>query len=150
MAVVTESRPRSRRTLNVSALPDPHGFRDHRRRILVLQGGGALGAYQAGVFEALDSVGFSPNWVAGVSIGAINSALIAGNPPRQRAKQVREFWNRVSGKDIALPAGMEKMWRPMINKMSAATVAAFGVPCFFKPRTLPPALAIGGSVGSLS
>jgi NTE family protein len=62
---------------------------------------------------------------------------------------VREFWNRVSGKDIALPAGME-MWRPMINKMSAATVAAFGIPCFFKPRQIPPAFAIGGSVGSLS
>jgi NTE family protein len=128
---------------------DPYEFRSHETRILVLQGGGALGAYQAGVFEALDSVGFAPNWVAGVSIGAINSALIAGNPPRQRAKQVREFWSRVSGKDIPLPAGME-MWRPMANKMSAATVAAFGVPCFFKPRTVPPAFAIGGSVGSLS
>src|SRR5690242_1335603 len=149
MAVVTESRPRSRRTLNVSALPDPHGFRDHRRRILVLQGGGALGAYQAGVFEGLDSIGFAPNWVAGVSIGAINSALIAGNPPKQRAKRVREFWNQVSGTDVDLPAGMG-MFQPMMNRMGAASVFLFGVPGFFKPRTIQPAFAPRGTLGALS
>jgi NTE family protein len=128
--------------------PDPYGFRSHERRILVLQGGGALGAYQAGVFDALDSVGFAPNWVAGVSIGAINSALIAGNPPKRRAERVREFWNHVAGKDITLPAGME-MLRPLINKMSAASVITFGVPGFFTPRQIPPAFAMGG-VGALS
>jgi NTE family protein len=133
----------------VSALPDPHDFRSHQQRILVLQGGGALGAYQAGVLEGLESAGFSPNWVAGVSIGAINSALIAGNPPRRRVERVREFWNRVSTKVPALPAGME-MFVPMMMKMSAASVATFGIPCFFTPRMIPPAFAPAGSLGALS
>ena len=56
--------------------------REHEQSVLVLQGGGALGAYQAGVFEALDGTEFRPNWIAGISIGAINAALIAGNPAR--------------------------------------------------------------------
>ena len=64
--------------------------------ILVLQGGGALGAYQAGVFEGMTEAGFVPDWITGVSIGAINGALIAGNPPRQRIARLRAFWDRVS------------------------------------------------------
>src|SRR4051812_12600461 len=63
---------------------------------LVLQGGGALGSYQAGVYEGLCEDGHSPDWVAGISIGAINAALIAGNPPDQRAQRLRTFWERVS------------------------------------------------------
>jgi len=62
--------------------------------VLVLQGGGALGAYQAGVFEALHDAEIKPDWVAGTSIGAINSALIAGNPPERRVPA--EFWHLVS------------------------------------------------------
>ena len=62
----------------------------------MLQGGGALGAYQAGVYEALTNTAYQPNWVAGVSIGAINAALIAGNPPERRVARLREFWERVS------------------------------------------------------
>jgi len=58
---------------------------------LLLQGGGALGAYQAGVYEALAEAGIHPDWVAGISIGAINSALIAGNPPERRVEKLREF-----------------------------------------------------------
>src|SRR5580765_6896923 len=73
----------------------------HTRRpgyecILVLQGGGALGAYQAGVFEALAAMNHTPDWVAGISIGAINAALIAGNPPERRVERLREFWEGVS------------------------------------------------------
>jgi NTE family protein len=145
--IVDEARQQAQAAAR--AFPDPYKFKDHERRILVLQGGGALGAYQAGVFDALDSVGFAPNWVAGVSIGAINSALIAGNPPRTRADRVREFWNRVSGRDFALPAGMEMM-RTFVNRMSAASVATFGVPGFFKPRQIPPAFSPRGSLGALS
>jgi NTE family protein len=59
---------------------------------LVLQGGGALGAYQAGVYEALSEAGIHPDWIAGISIGAINAAIIAGNPPKSRADRLREFW----------------------------------------------------------
>jgi NTE family protein len=63
---------------------------------LLLQGGGALGAYQAGVYEALAQSGVHPDWVAGISIGAINSAIIAGNPPERRVEKLREFWERVT------------------------------------------------------
>jgi NTE family protein len=66
------------------------------RRVLVLQGGGALGSYQAGVYEALAAGGIEPQWVAGISIGAVNAALIAGNPPEKRVDRLREFWDLVS------------------------------------------------------
>lgn len=63
---------------------------------LVLQGGGALGAYQAGVYEALSEAGIHPNWISGVSIGAINAAIIAGNPPDTRIDRLRDFWTQVT------------------------------------------------------
>jgi len=71
----------------------PNAGHDHA--VLVLQGGGALGSYQAGVYEGLAEAGIDPGWVTGVSIGAINAALIAGNPPQQRLERLREFWDRV-------------------------------------------------------
>jgi NTE family protein len=130
--------------------PAATAFGQHDRRILVLQGGGAMGAYQAGVYEGLAAVGFAPNWVAGVSIGAINSALIAGNPPERRIERLREFWNRVSAlAPFVLPAGMD-FARPLMNRMSAASVATFGVPGFFVPRRLPPYFAPDGSLAALS
>jgi hypothetical protein len=67
---------------------------DHE--ILVLQGGGALGAYQAGVYEGLVEAGREPTWVVGISIGGINAALIAGNPPERRVERLREFWRRIA------------------------------------------------------
>src|ERR1700730_10984025 len=79
---------------------------------LLLQGGGALGAYQAGVYEALSEVGIHPDWVAGISIGAINAAIIAGNPPATRVEGLREFWELVSspqmqwlGNSVLVPGG---------------------------------------------
>jgi len=68
----------------------------HDHTVLVLQGGGALGAYQAGVYEGMVEQGFAPDWVTGVSIGAINGALIAGNPVERRLERLREFWDQVS------------------------------------------------------
>ena len=85
MNVVTKSQSRPR---NVAPR--------HDHIVLVLQGGGALGAYQAGAYEGLAEMGVVPDWIAGVSIGAINAALIAGNPPERRVERLREFWNRVS------------------------------------------------------
>src|SRR5690242_8521937 len=83
-------------------------------RILVLQGGGALGAYQAGVYEVLDRRGQAPHWVGGISIGAINAALIAGNPPERRVERLRAFWELVSepiaGPAFALP-GAARAWQ---------------------------------------
>ena len=64
--------------------------------ILLLQGGGALGAYQAGAYEGLVEADIAPDWVVGISIGGINAALIAGNPPGRRVERLREFWDRVS------------------------------------------------------
>ena len=76
-------------------------------KALVLQGGGALGAYQAGVFEALIESDSKLDWVAGVSIGAINAALIAGNAPQERVAKLREFWQLLSsGAAQRLPVGM--------------------------------------------
>lgn len=117
---------------------------------LVLQGGGALGAYQAGVFEGLAEQGYTPDWVTGVSIGAINGALIAGNPPERRIERLREFWDSVSfGGDWLLPAAPSSVHRT-IKRLSAALSAGFGVPGFFVPRLPPAVFAPHGSDGGLS
>ena len=122
----------------------------HDHTVLVLQGGGALGAYQAGVYEGLAECGAAPDWVAGVSIGAINAALIAGNPPERRVERLREFWHRVSAQmPFIPPASMDSM-RPLLDQMSTATAFMFGVPGFFSPRLIPPQLALDGSIGALS
>src|SRR6187399_562670 len=86
---------------------------DHE--ILLLQGGGALGAYQAGVYEGLVEAGVEPNWVVGISIGAINAALIVGNPPERRVERLREFWRRISvNVGPPLPAWLDSL-RPAVN-----------------------------------
>lgn len=120
------------------------------RTILVLQGGGALGAYQAGVYEALAAADERPDWIAGISIGAINAALIAGNAPEHRVERLREFWHMVSSR-LTLPApsgdGPLRQW---FGEASAGFIAATGAPGFFEPRLLPPALAPAGSPGAIS
>ena len=118
--------------------------------VLVLQGGGALGAYQAGVFEELSRIGVEPNWVAGVSIGAINAALIAGNPPEKRLERLREFWDLVTSAPASLQAPLFEGQRATFNQWSAAWAATFGVPGFYRPRVPPPALAPDGTPGALS
>src|SRR5712671_3189408 len=83
-------RPTQRKTHVASERPP------FERIALILQGGGALGAYQAGVYQALSEAHLHPDWVAGISIGAINSALIAGNPPQARVEQLRKFWELIT------------------------------------------------------
>src|SRR5215207_6903492 len=83
------------------------------QRVLVLQGGGALGSYQAGAFQALCRAGFEPEWVAGISIGAVNAAIIAGNGPETRVDRLKEFWEMVSS---PLP------WDPVTNGDRALAV----------------------------
>src|SRR5262249_31779762 len=73
------------------------------RIALLLQGGGALGSYQAGVYEALNEANLDPDWVAGISIGAVNAALIAGNVPEKRVEKLREFWEAVSTPPLGVP-----------------------------------------------
>ena len=122
----------------------------HEHTVLVLQGGGALGAYQAGVYEGMAERGFAPDWITGVSIGAINAALIAGNAPERRLERLREFWDRVSsGMPVVAPAQLEPL-RIALNQLSAATAATFGVPGFFVPRVPPAFLAPDGTPGALS
>src|SRR5439155_24494890 len=88
----------------------------HDHTVLVLQGGGALGADQAGVYEGMVEQGFAPDWVTGVSIGAINGALIAGNPVERRLERLREFWDRVSS---GLPWSPLAQWAEMRAEMRA-------------------------------
>ena len=123
---------------------------EHDHTVLVLQGGGALGAYQAGAYAALSDAGIEPDWVTGVSIGAINAALITGNPAKLRVQRLGEFWHRISQfAPFTLPVGLESM-RPLMNRMSAASAFVFGVPGFFSPRPVPPILAVDGSPQALS
>jgi NTE family protein len=105
---------------------------------LVLQGGGALGAYQGGAFEALAAAGRSPDWLAGISIGAINAALIAGNPPERRVERLREFWQRITA-SVPSPswAGLDGPLRAWANDWAAFCGAAFGLPAFFQHRAAP-------------
>jgi NTE family protein len=116
----------------------------------VLQGGGALGAYQGGVFEVLSREHREPTWVAGISIGAINAALIAGNPPHRRVARLREFWERVSSASALGRLPVTGSTRETLNEASATQVMWFGVPGFFAPRFPPPAFQPRATPGAVS
>jgi len=119
--------------------------------ILVLQGGGALGAYQAGVFESLSEVYREPTWVAGISIGAINAAIITGNAAGSRVARLRDFWELVSSSlapPLVLPQGAAA--REGLNEASASQVMLFGVPGFFTPRFPPAPFQPRGSLEAIS
>ncbi|HEX4505789.1 MAG TPA: patatin-like phospholipase family protein, partial [Alphaproteobacteria bacterium] len=105
-----------------------------RRTALVLQGGGALGAYQGGVFQAMDEAGHAPDWVCGVSIGAINSAIIAGNAPRDRLAKLRAFWERITPDRPGLPWPEGDLPREWANSTSALGAVLLGQPGFFEPH----------------
>ena len=117
--------------------------------ILVLQGGGALGAYQAGVYQELAAAGIVVNWIAGISIGAVNAAIIAGNPPEARVEKLESFWNTVSSGVIGeqLAAALPRVLQ---NEAGAAFLAAFGVPGFFNPRLPAAPFQPPGSTAALS
>ncbi len=118
--------------------------------VLVLQGGGALGSYQAGAYQALCHCGFEPEWIAGISIGAINAAIIAGNPPEKRVGRLKEFWEMVSAPVPWNPVTKGDRGRSLFNETSAALIATFGVPGFFTPRFPPAPLWPQGSPQSQS
>jgi NTE family protein len=120
------------------------------QRVLVLQGGGALGSYQAGAYQALCHHDFEPEWIAGISIGAINAAIIAGNPREKRVERLKEFWELVSSPVPWNPVGKGDRARSLFNETSAALIATFGVPGFFTPRLPPAPLWPSGSPQSLS
>lgn len=122
--------------------------------VLVLQGGGALGAYQAGGYEALARVGYHPDYIAGISIGAINAALIAGNTPENAPKRLREFWELVSSGNplghMFAKAVQPVVPREWLNALSATHVMTGGVPGFFRPRIPAPFFQMPGTAESLS
>jgi NTE family protein len=117
---------------------------------LLLQGGGALGSYQGGVYQALAEADIRPTWVAGISIGAINGALIAGNAPEHRVDRLRTFWERVTASPLTLgglPSDLIKgdFAHSLVNQISALGVLVGGAPQFFRPRFPPPFLQPPGS-----
>src|ERR1700733_5584377 len=118
--------------------------------VLVLQGGGALGSYQAGAYQALCRHDFEPEWVAGISIGAINAAIIAGNDPEKRVARLKEFWEQCAAPVPWNPILKSDRGRTVFNEASAALIATFGVPGFFAPRIPPAPLWPQGSPQSLS
>lgn len=122
---------------------------------LVLQGGGALGAYQAGVYEALDEASLLPDWVAGISIGAINAALIAGNAPDVRVEKLRAFWQTVTADPwsgwFTLPGQLDgELMRRWANAWHAGAAAMRGATAFFTPRPIPAYLAPAGTADAIS
>ena len=130
--------------------PDAATIPASARRVLVLQGGGALGSYQAGAFQALCRNGFDPEWIAGISIGAINAAIIAGNEGEKRVDRLKEFWEMVSAPVPWSPVIKGEKSRTVFNETSAAIIATFGVPGFFTPRIPPPAIWPVNGATSLS
>ncbi len=118
--------------------------------VLVLQGGGALGSYQAGAYDALCAHAYQPDWVAGISIGAINAAIIAGNPAEKRTAQLKAFWELATAPVPWRPLLSGDNSRSLFNESSAAVIATFGVPGFFTPRVPSPFLWPPGSIQSMS
>jgi NTE family protein len=129
---------------------------------LLLQGGGALGAYQAGVYEALAEVHLHPDWVAGISIGAINAAVIAGNPVEARVERLREFWESITSSPIwCVPMAANDsecspfvargdLARALANQVNAGMALVHGAPGFFQPRWILPWLQPSGTPEAIS
>jgi NTE family protein len=127
------------------------------RVALVLQGGGALGAYQAGVYEALAEAGIQPDWIAGVSIGAINGAIIAGNPSKSRIDRLREFWTQATMGalwpglgDAAACFARGDAARNIFNQLCAGFAFTSGVKGFFGARPVVPWLHPAGTIEATS
>lgn len=117
---------------------------------LVLQGGGALGSYQAGVIEGLTESDIEIDWVAGISIGAINAAIVAGNPPETRMQQLAAFWDKVTSALPSFPIFPNDRLREFLHEWSAGMVLATGVPGFFTPRPVSPLFVQPGTPGAMS
>jgi NTE family protein len=100
--------------------------------VLVFQGGGALGAYQAGVYQALHEADMEPDWIVGTSIGAINASLIAGNEPENRLSRLQEFWERMARKEVWRVSS----WPGLSDTLSYWATVLGGIPGFFEPSSL--------------
>jgi len=125
------------------------------RIALLLQGGGALGSYQAGVYQALAEANLHPDWVAGISIGSVNAALIAGNAPETRVEKLREFWEAISTSPLGVPYLksfhiQNDLTHRFLNQTRALNILLFGAPHFFAPRLPSPFLWPSGQADTLS
>jgi NTE family protein len=116
-------------------LEDPKK-KDNLYVILALQGGGALGAFQAGAYQALTEKKYEPDWVAGISIGAINAAIIAGNPKEKRLERLKDFWHLVSG-NLDWWERVPNYSEKLTNTWKIWLAMAGGVPGFFRPNYIP-------------
>jgi NTE family protein len=125
---------------------------------LLLQGGGALGAYQGGVYEALAEADLLPAWIAGISIGAINGAIIAGNKPAERVAKLRAFWEQLSSWPTVGQSALFNGWveqggipaRNLWNQVSTGVSVTAGTPGFFRPRLIPPWASPDGTLAATS
>jgi NTE family protein len=125
------------------------------RIALLLQGGGALGSYQAGAYQALAEAELHPDWIAGISIGAVNAAIIAGNPPEKRVEKLRDFWETVSRPSLGLPLleGVDvrnEYTHRFVNQFQSLWTLLAGAPGFFTPRVPPPFFSPPGHIEALS
>ncbi|KRA14668.1 MULTISPECIES: patatin-like phospholipase family protein [unclassified Lysobacter] len=144
-----------KRAAKPAGLPPPQ--RRPERTALVLQGGGALGAYQAGVYQGLDEAGIAPDWLAGISIGAFNTAIVAGNPPGRRVQALREFWDTISQPTLlpattlgqeARYAGLGDDLRAWLDTWEAWRALVEGQRGFYRPRGWDPLAASGPATAS--
>lgn len=149
LSIPAEVKPQSGQAAGASPCGErrPHGPLPFETVALVLQGGGALGSYQAGVYEGLAAAGVEPNWVAGISIGALNTALIAGNPPELRVQRLREFWETICRPAVFFPqVEWIQFWLEYLGVEARREFSAFeawralieGQRGFFTPRGLLP------------
>lgn len=123
-----------------------HERHDKPNCALVLQGGGALGAYHIGAYQALVENQFEPDWFCGISIGAINATVLAGNPPEKRLASLEALWQAISWPDLIPPLPFENVQlRTFMNNLSNAQALTFGQPAFFKPRLVNPYIAPPGT-----
>jgi NTE family protein len=120
------------------------------RIALVLQGGGALGAYQAGVYQAMHEAGVEPDYVSGVSIGAINAAIIGGNPPGRRLRQLQRFWETITDRKIWPFTPDGDVFRKARNAHSNLMTTISGQPGFFAPRFPNPWMSLTGATSATS
>ncbi|NTF85555.1 patatin-like phospholipase family protein [Agrobacterium rhizogenes] len=137
--------------MNIAAPLTTNPASAYAQKVFVLQGGGALGSYQAGAFEALREQNIEPDWIAGISIGAINAAIMAGNVPGERLEKLRSFWNKVS---VQMPVDLlmekQRSTNPFYRTVSSWWVSTFGVPGFFSPWQIPSWFQARGSAGATS
>jgi NTE family protein len=155
MVHMNEMKPHESNQALRAAMPEPRKRTPFEQITLLLQGGGALGAYQGGVYQALAEADLHPDWVAGISIGAINSAIIAGNPPEMRVARLREFWETVSASPFGIPYFKsielgDELQHQIVNQARAMNVLLFGAANFFVPRLPPAMLWPGGSADKAS